>query len=361
MCETSKKDSARSPGQVKPYYLALDGLRGVAAILVVAFHVGLTWNQPIVRGAYLAVDFFFILSGFVIAAAYDERLREGMTSAAFIVRRLIRLWPLFALALLIAAPFEIARAFAAGAQQGYASVESLGLSSLMLPSPWLSPAHFLYPMNVPAWSLFCELVANIAYGVFGRWLTSRRLWVIVGLSLLMLALVARADGSFAGGDTSATLPMGLARAAFGFSTGLLLHRLHREGALKSSLWTIVSAAVLVGALVLRPPGWIGDFVVTVAVFPVLIALAARVNPQKGLVEDASRALGRASYAIYILHIPLLAWLSFAFHRAGFRLDTPAAVTISLIAVTLTALAADHFWDVPIRAVLTRQGRRLFAV
>jgi peptidoglycan/LPS O-acetylase OafA/YrhL len=349
--------SARPKGH---YYVALDGLRGVAALFVAALHLTAMWGRPLFSGAYLAVDFFFILSGFVIATAYDSRLRDDMTAGEFGIRRLIRLWPLFALGLALGAAYQIPRALTGlGDLRGEAAVIAAGLGFLMAPSPAnLSPHGWLYPTNIPAWSLFFELVANVVYGLVAPKITTLRLAVFVAVSAILLGALAAHFGTLNLGAEAATFWGGMARVTFGFSMGMLIYRLHRVKAWSGG-WGIVLAALLAGVLVMRPASWIGDVLAATIIFPAIVVAGVWIVPANGWGAGISKVLGRASYPVYALHVPLIAWLGFALNRAGIPLGSALSYLIALVVVSGVALAADRYWDIPIRSALgTRRLERI---
>ena len=165
-------------------FTTLDGLRGVAAAAVVTRHATdyFSWGSqyipslkpgapPVPVGplfeSYLAVDFFFVLSGFVLAHAYWRRLCSGMSAVEFICLRLIRLYPLY----LIALVFAIAAAcieVVAGGRSVTSLVKNIIPAVLFLPAPALTVFGTLFPLNMPTWSLFFELVANSGFGVIGK-------------------------------------------------------------------------------------------------------------------------------------------------------------------------------------------------
>jgi peptidoglycan/LPS O-acetylase OafA/YrhL len=162
----------------KSHYQILDGLRGVAALLVVAFHVletysGTRFNQIINHG-YLAVDFFFLLSGFVVAYAYDDRW-EKMTQWDFYKRRLIRLQPMVIIGTIIGAAlfyFQASPVFpiiSTTPVWQMLLVMLVGFTVLPLPvSMDIRGWQEMHPLDGPAWSLFFEYVANILYALFIR-------------------------------------------------------------------------------------------------------------------------------------------------------------------------------------------------
>lgn len=343
----------------RPHYNGLDGLRGIAALFVAAMHLSIMWGRPLFTGAYLAVDFFFILSGFVIAAAYADRLAAEMTAWEFAKRRVIRLWPLFILGLAIGAAYQIPRALSGLFEvHGPAAILSAALGVFMLPSPVGLGGHgWLYPINVPAWSLFFELIANFAYGVLAPRITTGRLVVFVGLAGAILCGVAARFGTLNLGSDAATFWGGLARVAFGFSAGILIHRFHRAKQLRANGWMLAAAALLVAALIGRPSSWLGDVLIAVAAFPVLIMAGSWCNPQGDATSVIAKALGRASYPLYALHSPLIWWLGFALNRVGVPLTSAVDQLAALAFVAVFALAADHWWDIPIRRALTHRFAR----
>ncbi|MFT4022650.1 MAG: acyltransferase [Flavihumibacter sp.] len=178
----------------KAHYNTLDGLRGVAALTVVCFHLFEVYatshvDQQINHG-YLAVDFFFILSGFVVGYAYDDR-RKTMTATAFIKRRFIRLHPMVVIGAVIGAIvfyFQGCEAWDVSKIPVTALLVATLLNIFMIPAP---PAYEvrglgeLYPLNGPAWSLFFEYIGNILYAFFIRKLSTKALAALVIGSVLL--------------------------------------------------------------------------------------------------------------------------------------------------------------------------------
>lgn len=157
-----------------------DGLRGTAALLVVGMHAAPRTEANWVPGGNLAVDFFFLLSGFVIAHAYERKLLAGMTLASFAALRIARLYPVYAMgvALGIAGLLRDHFDFPMRAS-GSAIVAASGFNAVMLPAPFGFEA--LFPTNFVAWSLFVEMMVNMLYGALLFWLRSRWLWLLVGI------------------------------------------------------------------------------------------------------------------------------------------------------------------------------------
>src|ERR1700759_2983623 len=215
----------------KEHFEVLDGLRGSAAFLIVLFHA---FNYPfdfrpplhLMHHAYLAVDFFFGLSGFVVAYAYDDRWPR-MTMLQFFRIRLIRLHPLVligaTLGLLgyIFDPFSKAMNHTAAPMLLLAYITSL----VLLPSPPVGGRlHETQALNGPAWSLMQEYLGNIAYALILRRLRTIILAIIVGLSGLALTWVANSKGSLDGGWDYPNMWMPPLRLTVSFVLGLWLHR-----------------------------------------------------------------------------------------------------------------------------------------
>lgn len=215
----------------KPHYEILDGLRGVAALIVVAFHlfeiyaVDPLYVVPFINHGYLAVDFFFVLSGFVIGYAYDDRWGR-MTLWDFCKRRVIRLQPMVVVGAVIGG---LCFYFGAGKmfpQIGEVPVWQMLLvmlaGCLLIPTtaairqPW----HEMFPLNGPAWSLFFEYIGNLLYAAVVRRFSKRVLVAFVaasGVALLWMA-VGSSDGSVLGGHelTGRQFGIGMVRLLYPF-------------------------------------------------------------------------------------------------------------------------------------------------
>jgi peptidoglycan/LPS O-acetylase OafA/YrhL len=222
----------------KPHFPILDGLRGVAALLVVAFHLlevhATSPADQLLNHGYLAVDFFFLLSGFVIGYAYDDRWKR-MTIGGFLRRRLMRLQPMVVLGMLIGALTFYGQATPQWSLIAQTPVSKLLLITLlgciMLPVPpsmdvrgWQET----YPLNGPGWSLFYEYIANILYALVVRHFSRSALALLVALSaaaLLYLGLYGK-EGDVIGGWSLEPLQLriGFTRVMYPFFAGLLLYR-----------------------------------------------------------------------------------------------------------------------------------------
>lgn len=333
--------------------MTLDALRGVAAFAIAALHFSAMWGMPLFSHAYLAVDFFFILSGFVIAAAYEKRLATNMSVGAFMLKRVIRLWPLLALGVVFVGSYEAVRAVAQGTSlttlAGYALA-----GALMLPTP-PSPDLSLYPLNFPTWSLLYELIINLAYAAVLVKLSTRGLAFVVAVSAGLLVLAGLHYGAMDLGVRLPGAPMALARVLFGFSAGVLAYRLHQKAFKVSSGLVLACLGVLAAILCLSQGPLLIDLAVAILAFPVLLIVAARIQPGPGFV-GASVALGNASYALYVLHIGTARWLILVLHRLPFTVPLWVALPMFLGVALMLALYVDRAYDRPVREWLS--GRRL---
>ncbi|MCC8062033.1 MAG: acyltransferase, partial [Rikenellaceae bacterium] len=236
----------------KPHYEILDGLRGVAALIVVAFHLleihatGDFYVVPFINHGYLAVDFFFVLSGFVIGYAYDDRWGK-MTLKDFFKRRLIRLQPMVVLGAVIGA---LCFYFGAGEQFPLIAQTPVWklllvmlMGCLLLPIPPAADVRVwgeMFPLNGPAWSLFYEYIANILYAVVIRRFSKLLLTILValsGLAIIHLTIWGGA-GSVLGGHmlTGEQFLIGMIRVMYPFFCGLLLVRLVNMIRLRAGFW-----------------------------------------------------------------------------------------------------------------------------
>ena len=252
----------------KPHYAALDGLRGVAAVMVVLFHMfeGSARDfqfhtDQIINHGYLSVDFFFMLSGFVIGYAYDDRWGK-MSLWNFCKRRLVRLQPMVVMGMLLGGAlfyFQGSEIFPNIAQTPVWKmllVMTVGFTLLPVPvSLDIRGWTEMHPLNGPAWSLFFEYIANILYAVLIRKFTSR--WLAVPVFLAACALIHQCytQGNNIGGWTLDVeqCRVGLTRLMFPFFGGLLLFRLCKPGRVRHGLWWC--SLLLVGALACRT--WAG--------------------------------------------------------------------------------------------------------
>jgi len=340
----------------RDHYLTLDAARGVAALLVLLTHIGFFLGFPFLKGGYLAVDFFFLLSGFVVAAAYERRLRGGgMRFLGFAAVRLRRLYPLYIAGTLLGA----VRLFLVPAFAGKLLHDPSGLITAFVAALVMLPGRVrgmteLFPFNGPSWSLFFEVVANAAYGLIARWLSTGVLIAIVALGLAGCLLMVVDINSLGGGPRWPTLPWGFARVALSFFGGVLIFRLRGGKPPKPSNAGALAVLALLAAGLFAVPGanpW--DLAPVLLLFPALVWFGAAVQPTGWLAAVATRA-GPWSYALYATHIPIMDLLGRALLRA--HISKPMTAAILILVCSFAAWLADRFWDVPIRRWLAERRR-----
>lgn len=342
---------------VSKKFAVLDGMRGLAALLVLTRHTEAYWGAPWLshNHSYLAVDLFFVLSGFVISHAYAQPLREGRLSAGrFMLIRWIRLWPLHALGAALGAALVVSKdLYAPGVW-----VLPLVLMLLFLPSRIPETGNGLFELNPPGWSLFYEMAVNLAYALTHRWMTHRVLVAVLVVSGAGVLATGLYNGSLDIGFTWSmrSLAGGTLRAVFGIFLGIGLHRLYlarqrRPGA-GPGPWALCAA---VTALLLVPRieglGSAVDLLAVFVVFPACVYLGARAAVD-GFSVKLFALLGLLSYPVYVLHVPLGALLEDAL-AAPLAPYAPLAGVLFAAALVALAWALDRWFDQPVRRFLTR--------
>jgi peptidoglycan/LPS O-acetylase OafA/YrhL len=359
-----------APLQTKSHYEILDGLRGVAAIMVVIFHTfeayadGNRFKQTLNHG-YLAVDFFFLLSGFVVAYAYDDRWGK-MTQWDFYKRRLIRLQPMVIMGNIIGAClfyFQVCPMFSlvsATPVWKMVLVMLVGFTMIpILPSMDIRGWNEMHPLDGPAWSLFFEYVANILYALGLRKLSNRALSLVVLLSagLLIQLTVMGPQGDVIGGWSvdRPQLHIGFARLLYPFFAGILIMRLgkriHIKGAfaLCSLLIIVILSFPRIGGPEHLWMNGIYESFCIIVLFPVIVLMGAGDRVTGRFSTKICRFFGEISYPLYITHYPLIyvytAWVT--------RNKIPAAYgavmgVLLFIASLSIAYACLKLYDEPVR-------------
>jgi peptidoglycan/LPS O-acetylase OafA/YrhL len=352
----------------KEHFEVLDGLRGTAAFLIVVFHLfnySFRFHGPwaLVKHAYLAVDFFFALSGFVVAYAYDDRWTR-MTTLQFFRIRLIRLHPLVLLGATIGLLGYLLDPF--GKSINHTSVPMLVLayvlSLLLLPTTPVGGRHDeSQALNGPAWSLMQEYLGNIAYALILRRLRTVTLAIIVGLSGLALVVVANHKGLLDGGWDYPEIWMAPLRLTVSFVLGLWLYRIHDRVRLPKIGLLLLSIVLLVcfqmpvfpkiGAWSLNG---LYDVACVLFLFPLIILCGAHSDAGTGMIR-LCKFSGHLSYPLYITHIAFVYVLAnYAWTRHPSTDVTLTGIFVVLSLVIFVAWLALKFYDEPVRAWLTRR-------
>jgi peptidoglycan/LPS O-acetylase OafA/YrhL len=340
----------------KPHFVFLDGLRGVAALAVGWLHA----SQIFALGyrpfhAFLAVDFFFCLSGFVIAYAYDDKLARGMRLADFAVTRLIRLYPMILAGVAVGALVSFAEA--AGNHDATLKVALLTAGALVLLPLGLLFHGEAYPVDNPIWTLFFELAGSFLYGVERRFVRLKGVLPLLALGLAGAVLVFAAHRQHTlevlGYSNPKTFVGGFVRLAFPLLAGVLIYR-HAAWRLKIGVPSLALAAALF--LILCAPvghvSWIYDSIAVLILFPALIVLGAGAS-HAGRLSAIWRLFGRLSYPFYLIHQPIVR----AVQRLRELSDLPDLAGYALIPLTLLlalscAYGVATLYDEPVRRWLS---------
>ena len=285
-------------------FAALDGLRGICALIVVLYHsFRLQTANPFAHG-YLSVDVFFVLSGFVLAYAFGARLEAGMGWGAFMRVRIRRLGPVIA----FSAGFSVLGCFATEMMGGPsippAAVLLAGAQNLFLIPMTGASAIDAFPLNGPIWSLFAEFWINLAFALVAPLLSRRALVAIVLAGWSFVAALALWRGSADFGATQATVLYSIPRGLPAFACGVLIFKLWRDGALERlpSVNPLLVFAGWIGLSLTLRLGPVFDLVQIMVVTPVMIALLAR---SQAPVPGWCLWLGRISYPLYATHAVII--------------------------------------------------------
>lgn len=374
--------AATAPIAAKSHYVVLDGLRGVASLMVVVFHLFEAYSggdpqKQIINHGYMAVDFFFLLSGFVIAYAYDDRW-AGMSQWEFYKRRLVRLQPMIIMGGLVGAAllgfqhWSLFPKLETVTAWQVVGVLLLGFVMIPLrPSAEIRGWGEIYPLNGPQWSLFYEYIGNILYAAGLRKLSNRALGVVVALAGLAMVhmLVTGPRGDLIGGwalDLNG-VRIGLTRVMFPFFAGVLLMRLGKRIKVRNGF--AVCSLLLIVALALPRFGgdrlWINglyEALCVIVLFPLIVAIGAGEKDASGPSVRIARFFGDLSYPLYITHYPLI------YIYTGWVVDKkvpPAQGALVGAGLFVVAVAIAYgglkLWDEPARRwlaarFLTRQRR-----
>ena len=371
----------------KPHYALLDGLRGVAALLVVWYHVfegfQFAGGKPtidFINHGYLAVDFFFILSGFVIGYAYDDRWGKTLTLGSFFRRRLIRLHPMVVMGAFIGAVSFLLTGMERW--DGTHSTIALTLlaflcSVLMLPAVPGMPRDVrgngeMFPLNGPCWSLFFEYIGNVLYALFIHRLPTKALGCLSAALCCALAWFAVTDqsgyGSIGVGWTidSVNVLGGTLRMLCPFTMGIFMSRLFSPlKNVRAAFWVCtVVLLVLFHVPYLEggsPFSWNGLFesVCIILIFPLLVWLAASGKTTDKMSSRICGFLGDISFPLYIVHYPLMyAFYLWLIKTRQYTLgETWPVALLVVVASIVLAWVCLRFYDEPVRRWLRKKTKK----
>lgn len=376
------KQSFSTLQSAQPRYDILDGLRGVAAMLVIWYHFfegfATSPTDQMMNHGYLAVDFFFVLSGFVIGYAYDKRWQSGnMTAGRFMLRRVIRLHPMVVLSVVLGAVAYLLQ----GSVKWDGTPVSLSMVVLalcmgLLLIPVLPGAGAevrgngeMFPLNGPSWSLFYEYIGSILYAFVLHRLGRKSLGAVVAISAVGLAACAicnmsgayhigvgwsMADGGWIGG---------FFRLSFSFGIGLLMQRGFKARHIRGAFWkcsaliAVVMACPYVGGPEPSVYNAIYDLACTLLLFPAIVYIGACGTTTDRFSSTVCETMGQLSYPVYIIHYPVM-YMFYAWVWAnGLSFGQVWPVCAGLfVMIALMAWGALKLYDEPVRRWLTNKLR-----
>lgn len=337
----------------------LDGLRGVAALCVVVFHMAELAEPNLkkqwISHAYLAVDFFFCLSGYVVAYAYDDR-REAMGLKRFLLLRAIRLHPLVVLGALAGLAAYVLDPFTT---KQTAPAELLGaaiVGGALLAPTWTLPHRWgsYIPLNPPAWSLLWEYVANLVYATVLWRAPTRWLALMTGAFGVGIVTSLMIKGGLSLGWSWDNMLYAPIRVGFSFGAGLLLYRLKLKIASPFGFAALGASLIAVFVFPYTPLNALYEIIVVLLVFPLIVALGAGSAEHKQT-RRACAFLGRISYPLYMLHYPFVSLFANYHWSRGFP---QAHINLAIAMFTLGAIGLSWLIlvlvDEPVRHALKRR-------
>jgi peptidoglycan/LPS O-acetylase OafA/YrhL len=354
-----------APLPVATRYVFLDGVRGIAAMAIVIYHfTAFSGQRTLFASAPIAVDFFFCLSGFVIAHAYHARLLHGMSIATFTKKRLVRLYPMYLAGILLGLVAISWLKTHSLTDLSWLDIEKASLLNLFY-LPYFNASYIelfservvgaVFPLDNPAWSLFFELIlANLLYAVTLRgWRHAAMAWLVVGAIALCVATLAYGE---APGWGSGNFVGGIPRVLYPFFAGVVIHQMRDRLAFLPRVpagWVVIAIMLVMAMpqIVGHRHYWLASVLFAV---PLIVALGSRAAIRDGsFAQRACTYAGQLSYPIYCIHYPLLMILST--FGSLFTSRAPLFILFLVLAVGLSHLLLRYV-DEPIRSWLTLKLR-----
>ncbi len=276
----------------------LDAMRGIAALCVVGLHTGAVFGGfPYFGKGYLAVDFFLMLSGFMMARVTEPRIAAGLNPLRFMVARYRRFWPTVALGSVIGIPYLWVRA----GGQWDPFLPALLANFLLLPWP---VANLLFALNIPVWTIFFELLANAAHVLALHRVETRRIAMLAALALALTIYVAIQFGSLDVGARPPTFLAGFPRIVLAYLIGILLWRVRADRpAAFIPTWLAILALpiVILASWALNWRHWSFDLAFVLIICP--LAIAGALNGRRA--TRLGWLSGAISFPLFSVHLPIL--------------------------------------------------------
>jgi peptidoglycan/LPS O-acetylase OafA/YrhL len=365
------------PTLARNHLATLDGFRGLAALSVLLVHVMgemhlQASSRPVpldrlVPHVHLAVDFFFMLSGYVIAKAYEVKLVTSMPFSQFISVRLVRLYPLIFVGVALGAfSLAIRVVMTHTPSPGQLLIATLSALFILPTTAVLSvfPGE-LFPINLPEWSLLFELLINVLYAAIVRWLSTSKLIAICVVSFVVLCWMAASSdrlldigmGVRPVGIIPADIWCGFIRVTFPFFLGVLLFR-RRLSWSTGNATSIVLSLVFLAVLYVPafPRSWAYEVMAVALVFPIILLIGATCKTTPKLTK-LFISLGELSYPLYVTHNPVTRIFINILKTLHIRLPNAVAIALCCLTAVVAAIVLLKCWDRPVRNWLSLRVRR----
>lgn len=289
-------------------------------MIVLAYHLGhaihCDWLFP--KG-YLAVDFFFMLSGYVLSRAYEKRLATDLTPIRFIGQRIRRLWPMMAAGTLLGMPLLV---------EYPAEIRLILVAAGLLFIPILAARDY-FPLNGPQWSILFELFANGLHGLALHRLSTRSLAVLVAMAALFCGISVSKIGNLDIGGESNDLVAGFPRVIMGYGIGMLLWRILPDRTALVLPWWIAAIALpaaISATGMVSGHIWLAEMAFALIACPIIVALGVFWDP--GAIGTFA---GRWSFPLYAFHAPLI------YGALSLNFSWPAIIGLVVVVSAVPAL------------------------
>jgi peptidoglycan/LPS O-acetylase OafA/YrhL len=344
-------------------FITLDFFRGVAAIFILARH-SLEFIGVNPYTSYLAVDLFYLISGFVFVPSTGDKLIGGKTDAkGVIINRIIRLYPLYFASIVFAGIFYLigARHGINIPNQPYWQAWLIALTM----GPNINAPWFMFQINGPAWYLFVDMVGVIFFAFTYKYFKDWMLGIIIALSAGVLVYAAYnidPRGGLDLGWVKTNLQYGFARFTFSFTLGMLLYRKLRNGFFEKQynlpFVGIILCAIMATSLCIQRIDNDTDALISLicvfGVFPAILIIGTKVD-FGGFLAKISDFLSPISYTIYILQLPFITLAHYICKQNHIRASSTAPWgEFVLLAVMITiSVLLNKYYDAPVRAFLNK--------
>lgn len=332
---TATNKSATTSDTGFPHYVSLDSLRGICACAVVFYHMPTTGSirtLPFFENSWLFVDFFFVLSGFVIAASYGDRLSRGFSISRFMALRLGRVYPLHLAVILGFLAMELAAMAigrAPGARMPFTDTRTISSLVTNVTLTQIFGLDNRVTWNSPSWSIAAEVWTYLIAAVGLATLRGRityALWATVIAMPIVLALV---------GDQGLdrTYSMALPRCLYGFALGMIVFdirrrlRTHRYGVIGSTIAELMAVVGTIAVVTLAPNGRLDLLIPPLFALVIFIFASDAGMVSKALSIRPARKIGALSYSIYMVHVFVMGRFMDAAGLVGGKLGMKVTTTI----------------------------------